>query len=128
MDERLKKEVELLSNRWPEAIYREEGRWVFLPEYQTPDTIAQEAVDICFQVRPDHPGNAPYGFYAKKPISLESGEEFDNVTQANDPPFDGEWLKFSWKPADWSPGSTVKAGSNLVNWAHTFHDRLEQGS
>jgi hypothetical protein len=100
---------------------------VLLPGYQTPDTIAQDAVDICFQVRTDHPGTAPYGFYVRKPIRLESGEEFNNVSHANNSPFEGEWLRFSWKPADWSPGSTVKSGSNLVNWAHTFYDRFEQG-
>lgn len=127
MEDRLKEELDLLQNRWPELTYKENGRWVLLPEYPIPDTIKQDAAAVCFRVKSNYPQRAPYGFYVRKPIELESGLSFNNVKNTNKPPFDGDWLQFSWKPADWRPGPTVDSGTNLVDWSHSFHKRLKQG-
>lgn len=127
VDDRLEEELNHLRNRWPDLTYEADGRWILLPKYETPDTIAQDEVAICFQVRSNHPRRAPYAFYVRKPVELEKEGEFDNVTNANGLPFEGDWLKFSWKPANWQPGSTVGSGSNLTTWAHSFYNRLEEG-
>lgn len=128
MDHRIEEEVELLRTEWPELEYREGGRWVLLPGYSIPDTCVQDEADVAFQIKAGHPGDAPYGFYVRKPLDLADGDSFTNTTAVNDPPFSGDWLKFSWQPEDWQPSANLRAGSNLYNWALTFRNRLEQGA
>lgn len=128
MGSRIVEELELLRTRWPELEYREQGRWVLLPRYSLPETCVQEEVDIAFQIKAGHPGDAPYAFYVRKPIALKNGGGFNKTTDANDPPFSGDWLKFSWRPESWQPAADVREGSNLFNWALTFRERLEQGA
>ncbi|MEX2381221.1 MAG: E2/UBC family protein [Opitutales bacterium] len=128
MKDRVTEELDLLQQHWPELVYEEAGRWVLLPRYITPDTCVEHEVRLCFQIKPGHPGAAPYGFYVAQPITLEAGGQFGSTTSATEPPFEGKWLKFSWSPADWRPGATVRSGSNLVTWAHSFGERLAQGA
>lgn len=125
MDERLENEIELLRSWWPDLKFK--NRWVLLPAYSAPDPIVQDDVAICFQVKDGHPREAPYGFFVREPIEPAKGGDFNNVTRSNNPPFEGTWLKFSWKPADWKPGASVQSGANLANWAQSFHERLEEG-
>ena len=127
MDERLEEELTLLRGRWPDLDYDEDGRWVLLPDYSMPGPIEQDEAVVCFQVHRRHPQQAPYAFWVRKPIELTSGQPFDNVKDGSDPPFEGDWLQFSWRLENWKPGPTPKEGTNLVNWAHSFHNRLKDG-
>jgi hypothetical protein len=127
MKKRLKEEIERLREYWPDLTYREGDRWVLLPRYGTPDTCEQDTVSVCFQIPVGHPGAAPYGFYVQQPITRVGGGGFNNTTTTNEPPFDGQWLKFSWRPADWRPASNIRSGANLTDWALTFRERLAQG-
>lgn len=128
MSRRIEEELDLLRTRWGKLGYREEGRWVLLPGYSLPDCCVQDEADIAFQIKAAHPGDAPYGFYVCKPIELVGGAGFKRTSPANDPPFLGEWLKFSWAPADWQPSADLRAGSNLLDWALSFRERLAQGA
>lgn len=127
MDDRLEEELELLRGRWPKLEYEGNGKWVLLPGYPMPHPIEQEKSAVCFQVNDGHPRQAPYSFWVRKPIDLKSGQSFNNVKDRNDPPFEGDWLQFSWRLDDWKPGPAPKEGSNLVNWADSFHNRLKEG-
>lgn len=124
--QRIAEELELLRSRWPDLEYREPGRWVLLPRYSTPDTCIQDQVAIVFQIKAQHPGDAPYGFYVRKPIERQDGRGFLRTTDAKDPPFEGPWVKFSWRPVEWRPAATAREGSNLYDWALTFWERLAE--
>ena len=129
MNERINQELELLRARFPGLEYQEEGRWVLLPKYGAPRGVwSTDCPDICFQIQPAHPGQKPYAFYVRMPFSLQSGAEVLNATPSREPPFGGEWLKFSWDAPDWNATAEIRSGSNLLNWALTFRGRLEEGA
>jgi hypothetical protein len=125
---RIEEEIVLLEGVFENLEWRQEGRWILLPRYSTPRGWVQSEVSICFQVKPAYPGVAPYGFYVREPCSLESGAAFRNVTRASDPPFAGSWIKFSWSPREWKPSADITSGSNLVNFALSFAERLAEGA
>lgn len=129
MKDRISEEIELLTARFPTLQYSEAGHWVLLPAYQCADGLWSTAhADACFQIPPAYPGQKPYGFYVRLPFALATGGEINNVTSSLEPPFGGEWLKFSWDLPDWAPGPTARDGSNLLNWALSFRKRLEEGA
>jgi hypothetical protein len=129
MTERLDQELDLLRGRFPKLQYHQEGGWILTPEYPGPEGIWSLATpDICFQVPPAYPGQKPYGFYVRLPFALSAGEEINNATASDEPPFEGPWLKFSWDMPDWLATSDLHSGSNLLNWALSFRKRLEEGS
>lgn len=127
MDARIAEELGLLRERWANLDYREQGRWVLLPGYSLPDTCVQDESDVAFQIKAGHPGDGPYAFYVKRPIDLQGDGSFQKTTDASDPPFSGEWLKFSWRPENWRPAGNPREGSNLYDWAVSFWNRLSEG-
>jgi len=84
-------------------------------------------VAVCFQILPGHPGQKPYGFYVSPRVKLKQGGEIRNRTDSTEPPFPGEWAKFSWDLPAWNPTADLQSGSNLFNFALSFRARFEQG-
>ena len=114
---------------FPHLEYREEGDWFLLPEYEIMESLwITNLPDICFQVKPNYPGQKPYAFYVRLPFNLISGEKIKNADSSDDPPFDGGWLKFSWDMPEWQANSDVNSGYNLLKWALSFRQRLDQGA
>jgi hypothetical protein len=129
MRERLAQELQMLRQHFPGLEYREDGQWFLLPRYGGPEGIWKETSPaICFQAPPGYPGQKPYGFYVRLPFALVAGGEIKNSTASGDPPFEGEWLKFSWDMPEWQATADLESGYNLLNWALSFRQRLEQGS
>lgn len=128
MTPRIEAELDLLREIWTDLEYQGAGRWVLLPNYGTPDTCVQSQVAVCFQIKPGHPGDPPYAFYVRAPISPKGGGEFQRSTRSNDPPFSGEWVKFSWNPEGWRATADLRTGSNLLNFARSFRNRLAEGA
>lgn len=129
MNERIQQELDLLRMRFPGLEYREDGHWILLPNYLGPEGIWTVAdPDISFQIPPGYPGQKPYAFYVRMPFALSTGAEIKDATGSTDPPFDGEWLKLSWDIPAWQATSDLQSGYNLLNWALSFRQRLEEGS
>lgn len=129
MNKRLTQELELLRSRFPELEYRQEGRWVLLPHFRAPAGVwDREEIAICFQIPVGHPGQKPYGFYVSPRIFLQSGGVVRNRTDSTEPPFPGEWAKFSWDAPEWRAAADLRTGSNLLNWVLTFSHRLNEGA
>jgi hypothetical protein len=131
MSARLEQELELLRRHFPTLEYVAEGHWIRLPGQPLPPGLWNERqVDICFQVPPGHPGQKPYGFYVRPQPTLANGAAILNTTQSSEPPFPGAgaWLKFSWDVPEWNATSDIRSGSNLLNYALTFQDRLTEGA
>jgi len=127
MNERIEQELELLRKHFPELEYREEGGWILIPKYGGPGGIwTVSNPDVCFQIPPAYPGQKPYGFYVRLPFALNSGGEIKNATPSEEPPFGGQWLKFSWDLPDWRATSDLQSGYNLLNWALSFRRRLDE--
>ena len=131
MNERIEQELQLLRTHFPRLEYREEGRWVLLPEYLGPPSLwSSDKPDVSFQISASYP-QKPYAFYVRRPfelLGLEEGQSVQNVAESSDPPFGGEWLKFSWDMPEWRAASDLQSGYNLLNWALSFRKRLEEGA
>ena len=130
MDERIRKELELLRQSYPDLEYIEEGQWVRIPAYPLPKGWNRSQTDVSFQIKAEHPDTPPYGFYT--PIGLEYNDiKPNNYTEPapTKPPFSGAWGIFSWQPLDghWRPTADLQTGSNLRNWAMGFKDRFLEG-
>jgi hypothetical protein len=130
MPDRIAEEMALLQSHFPKATLHETRKWVLIPDWLLPPEVWSYAkVTICFQIPDNYPGQAPYGFYVSPPdIRLKNGKSIGNASPVNDPPFGGQWLKFSWQNQGWIPSADLKQGSNLLNFVNTFRDRLKEGS
>lgn len=129
MDERIKKELELLRRRNPELEYKEEGRWIRIPSYPLPKGWNRVSTDVAFQIIAGYPGAPPYGIYVPAGLLFNQGRP-DNYTEPaqTQPPFPGTWGVFSWQvDGQWRATTDLVTGSNLLNWVMGFADRFREG-
>lgn len=129
MNRRIEQEIALLRRWFSEVEYREADRWILVPRYPILEGVwDHDAVSVAFQIPPGYPGQKPYSFYVTPRIRLKSGGGPNNCTDSADPPFEGQWWKFSWDVPDWRATADLQSGSNLLNYALTFRDRLDEGA
>jgi hypothetical protein len=129
MSERIAQELAMLRTCWPDLEYLEAGHWVQIPEYPVPDGLWKiEVVEVCFQIPEQLPGQAPYGFHVRPGLLLREGDAPPaNYTHPVETPFGEGWGRFSWSPREWKPAADPTAGSNMVDFAWSFAERLRQG-
>ena len=88
----------------------------------------QSEVAVAFQIPNGIPAEAPYGYYVKQPLEHRTGGAPQHAAPAAESvPWTGPWLKFSWSPSAWAPTSEVRKGSNALQFALSFADRLREG-
>lgn len=130
MEERIKKELELLRWRYPDLEYNEEGQWVRIPSYSLPNGWNRATTDIAYQVPVGFPGTPPYGIYAPSGLLFSGSPPLNYKEPApSQPPFPGLWGIFSWSPANgqWRPTADPVTGSNMLNWVMGFAVRFREG-
>lgn len=130
MEERIKKELELLRKRYPDLEYTEEGKWVRIPAYPLPEGWNRSSTDVAFQIPVGYPGTPPYGIYTPAGILFRGHSPHDYREPApNKPPFSGSWGIFSWRPDEgqWRATADPATGSNLLNWVIGFRNRFQAG-
>ena len=130
MEERIKLELALLRQRYPDLEYREEGRWVRIPSYGICPGWNREATDIAFQIPVGFPGAPPYGIYTPAGLQCNrSGPDNYKEPAPTQPPFGGTWGIFSWTTPDgkWQATAELTLGSTLLNWVNGFADRFREG-
>lgn len=123
----MREEVALLRTYFPDAEYREEGRWLLLPHYRLPKNHAWATPEVALAVQfpAAYPGQKPYGFHISPPLTV-GGVGPQNAQPSTEPPWPGSWVKFSWDLPDWAPADSIHAGSNMVNFVFTIAERLQQ--
>lgn len=131
MEERIKKELELLLQRYPDLEYKEEGQWIRIPSYPLPEGWNRSSTDVAFQIPvAGYPGVPPYGIYTPTGLLFKQTKP-DNYTEPapTQLPFPGTWGIFSWRPDDgqWRATADLMTGSNLLNWVTGFADRFREG-
>ncbi|MCA1657275.1 MAG: hypothetical protein LC713_06150, partial [Actinobacteria bacterium] len=72
---RVEQELRLLKTWFGDVLeYVHDGHWVRLSEYRIPsDLWAPDVVEVCFQLPPGLPGQAPYAFHVRPQVTLLSG-------------------------------------------------------
>lgn len=128
MNERIGQELALLRGCYPDLEHVVEGHWVRFPSYRVPPRLWNlEWIEVCFQIPAALPGQAPYGFYARPELRLADGARPNNYEYPVGTPFGEGWGKFSWQLQPWAPAAEPSSGTNLVNFAQSFVDRLREG-
>ncbi len=127
--DRIQKELLMLKGAWPELEYVSAGHWVRLQRYWIGLGIWDSSkVEMCFQIPENLPGQAPYGFYVRPQLMLcGGGPPADYTFPADATPFGSGWGRFSWQLDPWQPSANPSQGSNMLNFARSFADRLRQG-
>jgi hypothetical protein len=132
MTGRLAKELTLLKTIFPDIEFVEvESGWFRIPRYTLRGGgWKQTEISVCFQVPTGYPGDAPYAFWVSPLLRQEVGDgpPKNNYQEPSPTPFPGTWGRFSWShEAGWKPGIEPSAGSNFLNFAMSFRDRLREG-
>jgi len=125
--ERLEQELSLLRTAYPELEHRviDGAHWGRIPEYTVPEGWSARAVEIAFQI-PAQAGQAPYAFFVRPHLQLANGNQPTNYTPTVATPWGSDFAQFSWSPADqWMPKVDIRDGANMLNFARSFADRLE---
>lgn len=129
MNERCAAELELLRQLWPALEFLGEGLWVRIPAYSVPcDQWDAEVVEVAFQIPAGLPGQAPYAFYVRPMLALKSGATVNNYTRDATTGFGSGWGLFSWQLEPWTPTDDIASGTNMVNFALSFAERLREGA
>jgi hypothetical protein len=128
--ERLKQELDLLKEAYPDLEYRQEGEahWVRIPRYPLPVGWVYagqplSSVEVAFQI-PDQIGEGPRRFYVRPAVTLAAGEEIGHYAPSDTCPWGSDFGSFSWHPIEWVPTADVRMGANMVRYARSVAERL----
>jgi hypothetical protein len=132
---RIRDELELLRRHFGDVVHAEaNGRdWFKLARYAMPagwrigDAGVVE-VAVCFLVKGNYPGGAPYGFLGPAGLNFNGVGPNNTGAPPSPPPFPGGWLHFSWSVENWAATADVGKGSNLLAWVRSFMVRFEEGA
>jgi hypothetical protein len=125
--ERLDQEHQLLKDRFGEV--ERDGNWFHIKHYPlAPGLWDVDEVQVAFSVPEAYPGQKPYGFYVTPKLKLAPDGNPTSANDGTDVPFPGEWLKFSWDQPEWAATANIQGGSNLLAWALSFKERLDDRS
>ncbi|RWI62447.1 MAG: hypothetical protein EOR30_33650 [Mesorhizobium sp.] len=107
--------------------------WFRIPRFVLPDgwRIGKQPVSelpVCFLVKGNYPGDAPYGFLAPAGLNFNGAAPNSTGGPPSAPPFAGEWLHFSWSVENWAATADVGRGSNLLAWVRSFMVRFREGA
>lgn len=128
---RIEEELRLLRNRFPEAEFISDGRWIRLPNFALPEGWSAKQCDLVLQIRDGYPLTCPYGFYIPSGLTFNGFRPTNNAqdpAQQQPPHFGGSWAFFSGEPEPWTPGKDVATGSTLVTWISSILNRLQEGA
>lgn len=135
MRRRIEEELNLLRQYYAGVEHKESAGedWFLIPNYRFPcgwrigNRPIVEAT-IVFKVTVAYPNGQPYGFSAPSGINFQ-GTIPRNSGAAVGVPFDGSWQQLSWAPdGTWTPTGDAHQGSNLLAWARSFAQRLQEGA
>ena len=129
--ERMEEELTLLRNRFTDAEFVSEGRWVRIPNFPLPEGWSAKQCDLVFQIRDGYPVTCPYGFYIPSGLTFNGSRPSSNAQDPaqNQPAhFGGAWAFFSGEPETWKPSKDAATGTNLVTWTSSISQRLREGA
>ena len=135
MRPRIAQELALLRQQYGEVEHTEVAGddWFKLPRYHVSPgwRIGEEPVEevsIAFFVTAAHPEPAPYGFLGPSGLNFSGATPGSTGKPPKTPPFEGDWLQFSWSVENWAATNDVQKGSNLLAWCRNFTRRFEEGA
>jgi hypothetical protein len=135
MRPRIEQELALLRRAYPDVEQVEVSGedWFRLPRYPLPpgwrlDDASVAEIPIVFLIKADYPGSPPYGFLTPLGLNCNGTPPGNTGAAPKQPPFDGDWMHFSWSVETWTPTADVNKGSNLLAWCRSFGARFKEGA
>jgi hypothetical protein len=134
MRERIVLELDILRKNWGDVqhIHSAGEDWFLISEYPVPSgwRIGDQAVEklpVVFLISAAYPGAAPYAFIVPTGVNFNGNAPLKTGAPQKAPPFEGDWLQFSWQPEDWAATNEIHKGSNLLSWSRSFGNRFREG-
>ncbi|MCC7165473.1 MAG: hypothetical protein IT331_23450 [Anaerolineae bacterium] len=124
MYERVRQEIELLKNKYPNLVHGEQLSWVLIPKYKLPaGRFNKGGTKLLFVLPAGYPNTGIDNFFVDVDLRLHdggnpSGFNIGSNSSSGAAPIAGDWAWFSWHPAEWRPAATVEAGDNLLTFLH----------
>lgn len=124
---RLRQEVELLKQQFPNLRHGEQFQWVLIPELTLPSgRFNRSTATILFSIPTGYPQTGPDNFFANVDLRLVDGgmpPAFNPGSQSSNgnAAIDGDWGWFSWHPQAWRPAATIEGGDNLLGFVRTIN-------
>lgn len=122
MHERVRQEIELLQQRFPNLRHGDQLNWVLIPELVLPvDRFNKLRATVLFGIPAGYPQTGPDNFFVEAALRLKDGATppaFNAGSQSSSgpAPLDGNWGWFSWHPQSWLPTATIEGGDNLLGF------------
>ena len=131
MRERLKRELELVAQRYGELQLAEDLTWVVIKRFALPKGWSTHVTRLLLMIPPGYPATPPDNFAIDADIELVGGGEPGNlagrIAHAG-----REWMQFSWHvvggPDGWAPLAEIEQGDNLLTFLLGIESRLAEAS
>jgi hypothetical protein len=126
MHERVRQEIELLRQKYPQLQYGEKLEWIHILDFLLPtDRYNLERSPVAFLIPAGYPNTGPDNFFADSGLKLKSGANPPNfnlgvASSAGQLALSGNWGWFSWHPKIWRPSDKIESGDNLLTFVRSI--------
>lgn len=133
MNERVRNEIDLVRQKYPDLQHGNNLDWVFIPEYPLPKNIYNRSSTKFFFLIPNvYPNSGPDNFFVESGFRLFDGSLPNSYNEGSTPtghslPVPGTWGWFSWHPEKWQPAAVIEEGDNLLAFFKAVNIRLREG-
>lgn len=121
MYERVRQEIDLLKQKYPQVQHGEQLNWVFIPDYPLPDGYNKENTRLLWNLPAGYPETASDDFFVDGDLRQKDGSNPPNmnigpIASSGLAPIVGNWAWFSWHPDVWRPAANIAEGDNLLSF------------
>lgn len=123
MNPRVREEIDLVRQKYPDMQHDDAGVWLHFPEYPLPNGRYKTAqTRLAIVIPPGYPITPIDNVFVEAGLRLSDGALPPAYQEGNLPinpfPLPGSWGWFSWhpQPNEWRPAATVQGGDNLLTF------------
>ena len=130
MHERVKQEIELVQEKFPNVEHGDDLNWVHLPTFPLPPGRFNKVITrLVFLIPPGYPQTGPDNFFVDGDLRLQDGSAAPGYNQgaksgSGQCPLPGDWGWFSWHANPWRPAAAIEHGDNLLAFVRSVSECL----
>lgn len=128
MHERVREEIELLKQKYPDLQHGEQMNWVLIPQYPLPAHYNKSHTRLLWRIPVEYPQTAPDDFFVDVDLRLKDGNpppsfNPNSSSSSGTAPVPGSWGWFSWHPEQgkWRPAASIEKGDNLLTFLRSVN-------
>ena len=127
MQDRIKKELETLSNKYKEIEVGENLDYVIIKNYSLPDVWNKKVTEIFFAIPAGYPSTKPDNFSVPAGLKTKNGAVPGNYSEAQNH-HGKQWGQFSYHMDVWKPTPDINPGHNLLTFVAGIESRLKESN